>query len=272
MARETEEYSPTAGLIMDAIKSDTPWDKNARKIVKWYIKNDNTLGLSFFEALVNYTQGDLSRVKKAKTVDIQRDVEGKCICGSGISTVYKVRIGKKEFFIGKDHYYNDFQWLFSGSGFKNPEGISKTIKKAKKERRKELEELVSEISSETKNQLERVGINVEQLVRINELIRYSGVPLNEQKLLYELDPGKKNSFTNWFREGIKYGTIKDKKIIIIYDKLENAPHLLAKKELAKLVAYSYKHRKFETKAEIRSCGYEDKDDKRWDSKVCCTDC
>ncbi len=109
--------------------------------------------------------------------------------------------------------------------------------------------MVEEVDPELEKQLRRRKIDPEQFRKLSELMKESEV-FTDKSVLFELDPGKKNSWANWFREGIKNGSIDNEEIINSYYKLENAAHLVSTEELATLTTYAYEFREFETRAVI----------------------
>ena len=155
---------------------------------------------------------------------------------------FKRRI--EEFILGSECYKHLPELLYD-FGFYN---LKRTITEKKKKNNETVEKIVKGLSSELKELLEKKGIDASQLVELSLLTKNIELEGLEQRLLYDLDPGKKNSFANWFREGIKQGTIEDKKITRIYNALEKAPNLIEEKDLAALVAYQYEFRKYDSNA------------------------
>ncbi|MBD3249071.1 hypothetical protein GF336_03425 [Candidatus Woesearchaeota archaeon] len=262
-------------LLRQSIDLRTNWGKEAWNTIQKYSENNNTKRLSLLKGLViSFSGRPLEQILNVDPIDYQRGAKTKCICGTHISRkIYKMRIrgvsrkseaefqiygkiknnvpvgrirrdSRTEFTLGKD-CYDHFPELLSDFGFKD---MKKTVKNAKKIRKNDLEDIANNVSPELKNSLEREGIDAEQYAVLKRLIGDSN--LDEESVLYELDPGKKNSYANWFREGINKGSIENKEIIGIYHKLEDAAHLVRKEELAALTTYSYEYRRFETKAVI----------------------
>jgi hypothetical protein len=258
-------------LLKERIDLRTEWGKNALKTIDSYYRRNASSKLSLLKSLITYI-GDksLDEVLNVEPVDYQTNVEARCVCGKGLSkemyrmrlkghvteespayqVVEKIRAKKpfrkriEEFILGSE-CYNHLPELLYDFGFYN---LKRTITERKKKNKETVEKIVNGLSSELKEILRKKGIDANQLVELSFLTKNLELEGLEQRLLYDLDPGKKNSFANWFREGIKQGTIEDKKIARIYNALENAPNLIEEKDLAALVAYQYEFRKYDSKA------------------------
>ncbi|MBI2129814.1 hypothetical protein HYU07_06275 [Candidatus Woesearchaeota archaeon] len=242
MHRRKTDMSETSELLSQHIDLRSSWGAGAWKTILRYIRKKDTSKISTIKNLIgiapekyHYLDEMLDNVHAADMA-----YNATCIGGHNFKQGYIMRIGTKDFFIGKECY--DMLSHFSLGEFKE------TVKEAsKKKKRKELEELIFEVSPELRETMAKAGIDAEQLLLISELIK-DNVPLNEQSLLYELDPGKRRSFLNYFREGIKNKTITNEEIIYIHDKLQTIAHRVSSEELAKLVIYSYEYRPFKTEA------------------------
>ncbi|MBW2966564.1 hypothetical protein KY342_05660 [Candidatus Woesearchaeota archaeon] len=274
--RKTENATELYEFLIQRVDRRTDWGKEAWKTIEKYDKANDTSKLSLLKGLsIEFPERSFVEVLNVDPVDYQRNVKARCVCGQGLSKeAYRMRIrgvsrkggmesqvhGKirdkvpvsgvtrksnVEFLLGKDCYAH-FPDLLSDFGYKD---MKKTVKEGKKRKRKELEEMVDNVSAEVEEALRRYKIDPEQFRQISELMKESKV-FSDKNVLFELDPGKKNSFANWFREGIKEKSIKNKEIVDAYYKLENAAHLLTKEELSALTTYSYEYRQLETRAVI----------------------
>jgi hypothetical protein len=247
----------------------TEWGKIAWQTVMDYNQRKSPK-LGLLKALVAYfPDRQLVEIMNIRPVDYQTDVKAKCICGKGLSKeMYRIglrghatgespayQINEKirakepykkrveEFILGSECYKHLPDLLYD-FGYHE---LRRQIGEKKKRNAKTVGEIISGFSKETKKLLSKKGINAEQLAQLSLLTKNLDLDGLESRLLYDLDPGKKNSFMNWFREGIK-NDITDARIKKIYKMLENAPQFLEDKELAMLVAYQYEYRKFDSKA------------------------
>ena len=255
---------------------DEKWDRNAWNRISHYKKTHQTSKLSLLKGLVIEFGGrPLREILNAEPTDYQRGVHAKCVCGANLTDKsYRLRLkgnsgkegiehhvhgkiksktlvsqmgrgSKTEFNVGKDCYVF-LPEMLSEMGYDELKNIS-DVKRSRNGKKKNLEDMAI-LAQSLRDELSKSGIDPKTIGRISGMIGKSG--LTAHGLLYELDPGKRNSFANWFREGIKSGSIDNKEIVRAYEKLEDAPYLVSNTELAKLATYSYEFRRFDTKAVI----------------------
>ena len=272
----TDPRTDPWGIIYKTIDFSEKWGKNAWSLIDYYKKSRQTSKLSLLKGLViEFSGRPLKEILNVEPIDFQRKVKSKCVCGANLADkLYRLRIkesvrknglehqvyakikskkllsniekkSKTEFIVGKE-CYSFLPEMLSEFGYSELKEIS-NIKKSRKKKKKALESL-PDMPFEIKKEIENYGFDVKTIKKINELSKNSEFSI--QKLLYELDPGKKKSFANWFKEGIRHGNIKNEGIIKLYQKLEEVPYLVSNKELAELATYYYEFRRFETDAVI----------------------
>jgi len=262
-------------LLRSRIDLRTDWGRQAWTTIQKYAERGATAKLSLLKSLVTYFEGrPLVDVLNVEPVDYRTDVKDRCACGRELSKeLYRMRVkghvrkgaveteilqkikDKKPFkksiseFILGSECYDHLPDLLSDFGF---DELKRRTKIARRKGKKELEEILNaEFSDELKNRLSQVGINPEDLAKLGSLVKeLSFDNSTEAALLYDLDPGKRNSLACWFDEGIKNKTITDPEIIEIYNKAIKVPHLLKQGDLGLLMTYQYDFRKHNTDAVI----------------------
>lgn len=255
---------------------ENEWDRRAWKTLGGYRKTHQSSKLSLLKGLVIEFGGrPLREILNVEPIDYQRRVHTKCVCGANLSDrLYRMRIrensgkegiehhvhgkikagellsqmgrsSKTEFVVGKD-CYAFLPEMLSELGYETLMEVC-DVKRSRNGRKKDLENII-EIPTELKTEFNELGIDAKSVRRMGMIAGRTGMTM--QGLLYELDPGRKNSFANWFRERIKNGVLGNDEIVGIYEKLEDAPYLVSKNELAKLATYSYEFRRFDSDALI----------------------
>ena len=136
---------------------------------------------------------------------IEHHIHGKIRSGELVSQIE--RASKAEFVIGKD-CYAFLPEMLSELGYGYLREVC-DVKRARSGKKKNLEDMAS-MPPGLRDELLRAELDPKMLGRIGKMLGRSG--LSAHGLLHEMDPGKKNSFANWFREGIKTGSIINDKI------------------------------------------------------------
>ena len=266
-----KNQTPNMEFYLNKIDLRTDWGKKAFSTIQSYVERKSPK-LSLLKALtLHFSDRNLIDIlEDVKPVDYQTDVDATCVCSRHLSKeLYRMRlkghvttespayqinekIAKKqpfqrkieEFILGSE-CYKHLPSLLNDFGFY--ELTAKTTEGRKKNSTK-IKEIINGFSNETKELLKKNGIDINQLANLSSLTKNLDINGLEARMLYDLDPGKKNSFSNWFREGIRTKINQNKEIIQIYKTLENAPQLLQEEDLAKLVVYQYEFRKHDVKA------------------------
>lgn len=271
--RKTNNQSELLEFLSQKLNLRRNFDRNAWNVIQNYAEKGDTAKLSLLKGLLIELEGRTPEqiLSNLDIVDYQTDVKGSCVCGKSLSKeLYRLRIGgrlpkkalerevvqtistgetvgesRAELTLGSSCYAN-LPELLSDLGY--PE-LQEVAKKSKKKKADELEHLIEEPSKELLSRLKAEGIDIKQFEKISSLLQNADLT-NEREVIFNLDPGRKNSFANWFSQGIKQGAIIEQEIIDIYSKLEKASHLIQPGELAKLATYSYEYRKFPARAVI----------------------
>ena len=263
-------------VINEAFDPRVDWDREILKVLSHYRKNPKKLSL--FKGLVMEFGGRPLReiLPKVRPVDYQRDFgEARCICGEKLTAkLFRMDISGNSGKDGVEHHIHGrikSKELISHMGHgsrteflvgskcyefltellsKMGEGYLKRIsdvEKSRETKKKGLEGMLLNMPLSLREELAKEGIEWENVGR-GLLIGTSKSTI--QGLLYDLDPGKRNSFANWFREGIRNMSITHGEIIKMYHKMEDAPFTLSNSDLANLATYSYEFRRFDTRAVI----------------------
>ncbi len=269
----------TLKRIMKIVDHKTPLGKKISNAAVKYATVKNSSKLSLLCGLaIELAQRKLEAIEGCELVDYQEGVDISCICGQHLTKeVYRMRVGSyapsgglesqiygkikdkvplsrikhkgmAEFPLGST-CYKDFPDILRDLDFQEfSDALKDSEDKARKRVKKDLDSISLCQDSEIVEAIKAHGIDPSQMQLVYRAL--GGGKISLDSILFVLDPAKRNSFANWFRERINSGLIKDQEITTIYKKLEKAPQLVQPKDLAALAVYSYEFREFDSKAVI----------------------